>query len=534
MRAEDIEKLVSVGRPDDRARRLVRRLRDIAARSRRQPRGRPAVARRPSRRHAAPPHARDGGRRAAAVAGRLAHRLPARRREGQAADLRRRRRRAASRCRRPTRRWASASSTGRPTAASLAFTRPHARAGPLRLGRGAGCRGRGAAAHHRHPLARQRARLPRRPAGTASSSSRRPDLDAEPFYEPAAAVRPDGETPPKKQSSPPRRPQLTEGAVSHSGAVFARRRDPDRRRRDRAATGATCARVLVAVRVDGSGEREVVGRDADLSIDDVAVAADGADRAARRAMSDRRASTSSPPGVALWILDDGGAPRRLTDAETIDLGEVGSHITAVGDDFLVQDRTRGRVRLLVSSRPATCRELLGGDVEVAGHARGGRSGSSRPSPRPTPSASSSSSTDGSTRTLTAFGAPAAAAGVAAPREFTIDGRDGYPVHGWVATAGRRRAVPGDPADPRRTVCLVRHPSLRRDAGAGGRRLRRRVLQPARFRGLRTRARSQHPSVRWEHVDFADVIDFLDGAVAARRRASTVDGSASWAARTAAT
>ena len=62
-----------------RARRLVRRLRDIAAGSRRQPRGRSAVARRPARRDAASAHARHGGRRSAAVAGRLADRLPARR-----------------------------------------------------------------------------------------------------------------------------------------------------------------------------------------------------------------------------------------------------------------------------------------------------------------------------------------------------------------------------------------------------------------------------------------------------------------------
>jgi hypothetical protein len=37
------------------------------------------------------------------------------------------------------------------------------------------------------------------------------------------------------------------------------------------------------------------------------------------------------------------APRALTDPDTVDLGEVGSHITPLGDDFLVQNRTRGRV-----------------------------------------------------------------------------------------------------------------------------------------------------------------------------------------------
>ena len=127
---------------------------------------------------------------------------------------------------------------------------------------------------------------------------------------------------------------------------------------------------LVAVRVDGSGERELVGRDADLSIVDVAVAADGTIAvlasdvgAVGHRLRRARASRSGCSRRA--------DPRRLTDAETIDLGEVGSHITAVGDDFLVQDRARGRVRLLRVTRTGDVDEVLGGDVEVGGHAAAG-------------------------------------------------------------------------------------------------------------------------------------------------------------------
>src|SRR6478736_2308462 len=54
--------------------------------------------------------------------------------------------------------------------------------------------------------------------------------------------------------------------------------------------------------------------------------------------------------------------------------------------------------------------------------------SSRRSRRPSPSASSCSSR----AAPTAVGAGAAASGISVPRELTVDGRDGYPVHGWVA------------------------------------------------------------------------------------------------------
>ena len=127
---------------------------------------------------------------------------------------------------------------------------------------------------------------------------------------------------------------------------------------------------LVAVRADGSGERELIGR----SAEPVDLGRRGR-RRRRRSRSSRPTSAPSgidfvAPGVALWLLEAGG-PRRLTDAETIDLGEVGSHITAVGDDFLVQDRTRGRVRLLRVTRAGEVAEVLGGDVEVGGHAAAG-------------------------------------------------------------------------------------------------------------------------------------------------------------------
>jgi len=340
-----------------------------------------------------------------------------------------------------------------------------------------------------------------------------PDLDAEPFYEPAAAVRPDGEKPPKKRVVAAEAPALTEGAVSRSNAVF--RGDEVLTVVDEIEQDHRDLRSrLVAVRVDGSGERELVGRNADLSIVDVAVAPDGA---VALLASDVGPSGVDfvASGVALWLLDEGDTPRRLTDGDTTDLGEVGSHITAVGDDFLVQDRYRGRVRLVRVTRTGDIRELVGGDVEVTGHAAAGE--------RIVASVATPDSlgelvlvTDHPTRTLTSFGASVERV---SPREFMISGRDGYPIHGWVAQPD------GDGPFP---VILQIHGGPHASYGIH---LfdETQVLVSAGYavvysnpRGSAGYGREHGRSIRGAMgtLDMADVLDFLDGAIA---RDARLDG-----------
>lgn len=257
-----------------------------------------------------------------------------------------------------------------------------------------------------------------------------PTTDAEPFYEPAAAVRGENETAPKKRLVPTEARQLTGGALSHSGVTFVgneiltltddlAEEQPDLRSR------------LIAVPLDGSPVREIVGRDANLSINEVAVARDST-IALLAADVGSDGIDFVAPGVALWVIEPDG-PRRLTDPETIDLGEVGSHISPVGDDFVVQDRRRGRVRLLRVSRGGEVAEILGGDIEVAGHGIA--------VDRLVAAVATAESygelvlveADDEPRTLTAFGGGSAASGIVRPVEREIAGRDGYPVHGWVAT-----------------------------------------------------------------------------------------------------
>ena len=184
---------------------------------------------------------------------------------------------------------------------------------------------------------------------------------------------------------------------------------------------------LVAVRVDGTGEREVLGRDAGLSISEVAIADDGA-IAVLAYDAGESGIDFVAPGVALWLLEEDG-PRRLTDADTIDLGEVGSHITA------------DRRRLPRAGSHAGPGAPAPGDACRCGHGgarrrrrgrrprrRGGSGRRIGRHPGLARRARRRSSTAGPARS------PISAddAEIAAPRELTIEGRDGYPVHGWVA------------------------------------------------------------------------------------------------------
>ena len=336
-----------------------------------------------------------------------------------------------------------------------------------------------------------------------------PATDGEPFYEPAAAVTPEGEKAPKKKVVIHEATALTEGAVSHSGAVFVGDEiftvidEIEPLRRD-------LRSVLIAVRADGSGKREVLGRDANLSVSDLAVADDGT-IAILAADTGPEGIDFVAPGVALWLLESGG-PRRLTDPDTIDLGEVGSHLTVIGDDFLVQDRTRGRVRLLRVSRGGEITEILGGDVEVAGHAAGGdRIVAAVATPQSFGELIAIE--DGVARTLTAFGAAAGAAGSVLPVETTLTGRDGYPIHGWVAKPAGEGPFPvilqihGGPYASY-GIHLFDETQVLVDAGY--------AVAYCNPRGSAGYGRAHGRSIRQAMgtADFADVIDFLDGVVAA--------------------
>ncbi len=268
---------------------------------------------------------------------------------------------------------------------------------------------------------------------------------------------------------------------------------------------------LVAVRADGSGEREVLGREANLSIAEVAVADDGV--IALLAFDAGESGIDFvAPGVALWLIEDGG-PRRLTDAETIDLGEVGSHITAVGDDFLVQDRTRGRVRLLRVTRAGevdrSARRRRRGRRSRGGGGAGRRVGRD-------PALARRARARRGRRAAHADLVRRGCGRARRPRELTIDGRDGYPIHGWVAQPAGEGPFPvilqihGGPYATY-GIHLFDETQVLVDAGY--------AVVYCNPRGSAGYGRAHGRSIRGAMgtVDFADVIDFLEGAVAADAR-----------------
>ncbi|WP_295837549.1 S9 family peptidase [uncultured Microbacterium sp.] len=336
-----------------------------------------------------------------------------------------------------------------------------------------------------------------------------PAVDAEPFYEPAPAL-----DAPEKRVVPASAVQLTHGETSWNGVAWtsdgaellsvpdvieSARRDL----RDR----------VVAVAVDSGDRREVLGTAENLSVAAVEVAPDGVVFVLANDVGDEGTDFVAP-GVALFALGADG-PRLLTDPETIDLGEVGSHLSFDGDDVLVQDRTRGRLRLLRVSRDGRIDEVLGGDLEVAGHAvANGRVVASVSSPE---SFGELVVVEGSeARALTASGAAARAAGIVVPVEHEITGRDGYPVHGWVATPAGEGPFPvvlqihGGPYASY-GVHLFDETQVLVEAGYAV------VYSNPRGSAGYGRAHGRSIRRRMGTLDFFDVMDFFDGVIATDAR-----------------
>jgi dipeptidyl aminopeptidase/acylaminoacyl peptidase len=127
---------------------------------------------------------------------------------------------------------------------------------------------------------------------------------------------------------------------------------------------------------------------------------------------------------------------------------------------------------------------------------------------------------GGLRRRTDFSAPLRATGIVAPKELTVNGRDGYPVHGWVAVpegTGRHPTllmIHGGPYASYRAE-LFDETQVLVDAGY--------AVVYCNPRGSAGYGQAHGRAIRQAMgtVDLHDVLDFLDGAVAADGR---LDGS----------
>lgn len=230
---------------------------------------------------------------------------------------------------------------------------------------------------------------------------------------------------------------------------------------------------------------------------------------------------------------DGSDTVRLTDPEVVDFAGV---TMSVSDGVVyVADRARGRQHLMEIREDATS-TLTTGDVIVHGQAVVGDSIVVTYS-SPTTFGDVAIVRDGELTPLTDLSAELRSTGLVEPVELTVSGRDGYEIHGWVATPTGEGPHPtillihGGPfADY--TVQVFDEVQVLADAGY--------AVVFCNPRGSAGYGREHGTSIKeaMGTVDLHDVLDFLDRALDAnpdldRARLGIVGGSyggylAAWA------
>jgi dipeptidyl aminopeptidase/acylaminoacyl peptidase len=349
-----------------------------------------------------------------------------------------------------------------------------------------------------------------------------PDVGAEPTPAsvPSAADAAAGGQAPDRTSPPglPTARQVTAGDFDHTGLAFspdgeklltvsARHEGRDRDLRSE----------LVEILVDPAGaeprlpERIVLGADANLSVAHATWAADGSIfLLAADVGSGGRDFVGR--ATSLYLLDGtGGAPVRLTDPESTDLDNTGTISVAGDGSALVQHRTHGRVHLLRVTRDRTVTAVTSSAAVVTGHDAVGES---------IVFAFQDALTAGDValaessrlRRLTDFSAPLRETGIAPAHELTVPGRDGYPVHGWVlkpAGPGPHPVLLSIHGGPfaQYTVALFDEAQVCVDAGY--------AVVMCNPRGSAGYGEDHGRAIRRRMgtLDQADVLDFLDGALA---------------------
>jgi dipeptidyl aminopeptidase/acylaminoacyl peptidase len=220
---------------------------------------------------------------------------------------------------------------------------------------------------------------------------------------------------------------------------------------------------------------------------------------------------------ALYRIDAPGRPPvRVTDPRDHDLGDGCPTIVPLTDgSVLVAEGRRGTHQLLSVAADGAVVALTDGAVDISGF-DADDSVIVVSYGHPTSFGDLGLVTDGKITDLTDFSAAIRDKGLVTPTELTITGRDGYPVHGWLA------APPGDGPFP---VLLMIHGGP--FAAYGVRAFdETQVLVDAGYavaycnpRGSRGYGEDHGRAIRQAMgtVDLGDVLDFLDGAIAADPR-----------------
>ncbi|MGN6759758.1 MAG: S9 family peptidase [Leifsonia sp.] len=342
-----------------------------------------------------------------------------------------------------------------------------------------------------------------------------PDVSAAPV--PPPAPRPDGSTGTATGVAEPR--QLTVGPWDDESITFS----PDGRSiafvsARHAGRDVDLRSNVFLVSVDGGEAADLTGRHGSFSVLAAQYTADG-----RLFFTAQDLGESGRDFVArntaLYVVDAaGGAPRLLTDPETVDFTE--SAITPYRDDsVLVLDRRRGALVLTEVTAAGESRTLSDEHTVVGGAGAAGETVAVAFADARTAGDVAVVDGDG-LRRLTDFSAPLRAQGIVTPTELTIDGRDGYPVHGWVLVPEGEGPHPvllsihGGPFASY-THAFFDEAQVYVSAGYAV------VMCNPRGSAGYGQAHGRVIRQRMGTIDLADVLDFLDGAIS---RVPDLDGS----------
>ncbi|WP_207456978.1 S9 family peptidase [Herbiconiux sp. SYSU D00978] len=331
-----------------------------------------------------------------------------------------------------------------------------------------------------------------------------PDVSAEPLY----PLYPSTE-PAEQPGAVPAPRQLTDGPYEHRAPVFS----PDGTRiavvAARHETRDHDLRSDVwAVPVDGGKPQLLTpGEGAAVNAADFTPAGDLVTLASR--IGEGRDFVAHNSALVLHPAD-GAAPVTLTDPITTGLVPT-EGIPSLGEGFVVLAENRGRVELRVVSRDGSSETLPPADAEVTAVEVLGTSVVAVAGTADRFSELYRVTGDTASR-ITDFGSGLAERGILPGVETTIEGRDGYPVHGWVFTPEGEGPHPvllsihGGPY-AQYTVTLFDEFQVYADAGY--------AVVACNPRGASGYGEEHGRTIRQRMgtVDLHDVLDFLDGAIA---------------------
>jgi dipeptidyl aminopeptidase/acylaminoacyl peptidase len=349
-----------------------------------------------------------------------------------------------------------------------------------------------------------------------------PDVAAEPVVQPAPT--PQGEAEPRPTVPEARR--LTTDDVDHSGIAFT----PDggsiavlaEREQGAGQAFRSTLRVLpLGTGPVGGGSSEVdLGT---LGPEAIAFGAGGELYVVAQDLGpegkDFVAHNSALYVLSAWADPE---PRRLTDPETQGVG--GEPVPLADGGVLLALESRGTRQVVRVADDGVTTQLTSGDVVVSGFGVGGGTlavtYSDPGSYGDVGVVDLTGAKAGAPSRRSDFSAPLRTAGVVTPTELTVTGRDGYPVHGWVAVpegTGRHPTLLMIHGGPYASydVGLFDETQVLVDAGY--------AVVYCNPRGSSGYGQAHGRAIRQAMgtVDLHDVLDFLDGAVAADGR---LDGS----------